>query len=55
MDSKNKDHRYLSDITRERFEIIIPILESARKETKLRMLDLYDVFWGILYILKSGC
>ena len=55
MDSKRKDHGYPSDITREQFEIIRPILESARKKTKPRVLDLYDVFCGVLYILKSGC
>ena len=55
MDKKNKDHSYPSDITREQFEIIRPILESARKKTKPRVLDLYDVFCGVLYILKSGC
>ena len=55
MDKKNKDHAYPSDITREQFEIIRPILESARKKTKPRVLDLYDVFCGVLYILKSGC
>ena len=52
---KNKDHSYPSDITREQFEIIMPILESARKKTKPRKVDLYDVFCGVLYILKSGC
>jgi hypothetical protein len=35
--------RYASDITREQFEKIQPILESARKKTKPRVLDLYDI------------
>jgi transposase len=47
--------RYNSDITREQFEKIRPILEGARKKTKPRVLDLYDIFCGLLYILKSGC
>ena len=55
MNSKGKDHRYPSDITREQFEIIRPILKRARKKTKPRVVDLYDVFCGVLYILKSGC
>ena len=55
MDSKRNDHRYPSDITREQFEIIRPILERARKKTKPRVADLYDVFCGVLYILKSVC
>ncbi len=46
---------YPSDISRERFEIILPDLESCRKKTKPRKLDLYDVFCGVLYVLKSGC
>lgn len=47
--------QYPSDITREQFEIIREILEGARKKTKPRELDLYDVFCGVLYVLKSGC
>lgn len=46
---------YPSDITRDQFETILPILESARKKTKPRTVDLYDVFCGLLYVLKSGC
>jgi transposase len=46
---------YPSDISREQFTIILPILEKARKKTKPRAVDLYEVFCGILYLLKSGC
>ena len=46
---------YPSDVSREQFEAIRPLLESARKQTKPRTLDLYDVFCGVLYVLKSGC
>ncbi len=46
---------YPSDISREQFELILPILESARKTTKPRTIDLYDVFFAVLYLLKSGC
>ena len=31
------------------------VLESARRRTKPRTVDLYDVFCGVLYLLKSGC
>jgi len=31
------------------------LLESVRKQTKLRTVDLYKVFCGVLYLLKSGC
>ena len=40
-------------ITREKFNTILPTLESARKKTKPRQIDLYDVFNGILYSLKG--
>jgi len=46
---------YPSDVSREQFEAIRPFLESARKKTKPRSVDLYDVFCGVLYLLKSGC
>lgn len=46
---------YPSDISREQFEKIRPLLEGVRKRTKPRTVDLYEVFCGILYLLKSGC
>jgi len=46
---------YPSDITREQFAIILPDLESIRKKTKPRTVDLYEVFCALLYVLKSGC
>ena len=46
---------YPSDISREQFERIRPLLESARKPTKPRTVDLYEVFCAVLYLLKSGC
>jgi len=42
-------------ITEKQFELILPILESATKRTKPRKTSLYDVFCGILYVLKTGC
>ena len=48
-------HSYPSDISREQFAIIFPVLVSERRETKPRTVDLYDVFCGVLYVLKSGC
>ncbi len=47
-------HNYPSDINREQFEIIRPDLENAKKKTKPRKIDLYDVFCAILYVLKGG-
>jgi len=46
---------YASDITREQFSIIEPILLSARKRTRPRILDLYEIFCAVLYVLKTGC
>jgi transposase len=46
---------YPSDVSREQFSEIEPLLLSARKITAPRKLDLYDVFCAVLYILKSGC
>ncbi len=46
---------YPSDINRQQFEAIRENLESARRTTKPRRVDLYDIFCAILYVLKSGC
>jgi len=46
---------YPSDITREQFDLIREIFESARKVTCPRKYDLYDIFCAILYIVKEGC
>lgn len=49
------NHAYPSDVSREQFNKIKSILESVRKKTRPRSVDLYDIFCGVLYILKSGC
>ncbi|CAI10581.1 putative transposase, fragment (plasmid) [Aromatoleum aromaticum EbN1] len=46
---------YPSAISREQFEIIRPLLESARRKTCPRRVDLYEVFCAVLYLLRSGC
>ena len=46
---------YPSDISREQFAQIEGVLLSARKRTKPRKVDLYEVFCALLYVLKSGC
>lgn len=46
---------YPSDISRVQFEAIRPLLESARKRTRPREVDLYDVFCAVLYVLTSAC
>jgi transposase len=47
--------KYPSDISREQFEAIRPLLESARKKTSPRRVELYEVFCAVLYLLRSGC
>lgn len=43
-----------SDITRAQFESIRDMLEAARRKTRPRKHDLYDVFCAVLYFLDSG-
>ena len=46
---------YDSDITREQFAQISEDLESARKKTRPRNVDLYEVLCAVLYLLKNAC
>ncbi|OLU33131.1 transposase [Pseudomonas sp. PA15(2017)] len=50
-----RKHRYPSDVSREQFEQIRSLLESARKRTKPRTVELYEVWCAVLYLLKTGC
>jgi len=50
----NERKSYPSDISREAFEVKRPDLEGFRRVTKPRKHDLYDIFCGMLYVLKSG-
>ena len=45
---------YPSDISRTQFAPLLPLLESARKRTASRKVDLYDVFCAIFYLLRTG-
>ena len=47
--------RYPSDLSYKQFEKIEPLLSGARKRTRPRKLDLYEVFCAVLFLLKSGC
>ena len=47
--------QYPSDVSREQFERVRPLLEGVRKRTKPRTVDLQEVFNAVLYLLKSGC
>ena len=46
---------YPSDISRAQFAHILPLLETARRKTKPRTVDLYEVFCAVLYLLRTGC
>jgi len=47
--------KYPSDITREQFSVIEADLTAAKKETRPREYELYDIFCAVLYVLKEGC
>jgi len=42
-------------VSREPFGQILPILKPARKRTKPRTVDLYEVWCAVLYWLRTGC
>jgi transposase len=45
---------FASDVTRDQFEQVRGMLEAARRKTRPRKHDLYDVFCAVLYFLDSG-
>lgn len=47
--------KYASDISREKFAEIEPLLRSVRRRTKPTKVDLYEVFCAVLYVLRTGC
>ena len=55
MNDSKSELNYPSDITREQFEPIRELPESAKKRTKPGTVDLWEVFNGVLYVLKEGC
>jgi len=46
--------RYPSDITREEFAVIEADLAAAKKQTKPRNYELYEVFCAVQYLVKEG-
>ncbi len=46
--------QYPSDISREEYELIRADLEGARKKTRPRKYDLYDVFCAVIYVVQGG-
>ena len=45
---------FATDVTREEFEAVRGMLEAARRKTRPRKHDLYDVFCAVLYFLDRG-
>jgi len=45
---------FASDVPRDQFEQIRPMLEAARRRTRPRKHDLYDVFCAVMYFISSG-
>ena len=43
-----------SDIGREQFELVRDTLEAARRKTRPRKHDLYDVYCAVLWFLHTG-
>jgi len=48
-------HTYINNVLHEQFKLIRKDLENARKRTRPRTVDLYEVFCGVLYVLTTGC
>jgi transposase len=46
---------YPSDLSAARFEVIRPLLQSARKKTAPRNNNLHQVCNAVLYLLREGC
>lgn len=45
--------QFPSDISREQFEHVRGMLEAARRKTRPRKHDLYDVFCAVLFLLET--
>jgi transposase len=46
--------KFATDISRDEFESVRGMLEAARRKTRPRKHDLYDVFCAVLHFLNSG-
>jgi transposase len=45
---------FATDVSREEFENVRDMLETARRKTRPRKHDLYDVFCAVLHFLHGG-
>ena len=46
---------YDSDISRAQFDLISRDLEFVKKKTRPRVVDLYEIFCAVLYLIKNAC
>jgi len=44
--------KYASDISREKFEEVLPLLQSVRRRTKPTTVDVYEVFCAAVPVAK---
>ena len=52
----NRDHlRYPSDVTDEEWELIAPLIPSAKRGGGKRRVDMRAVMNGVMYVLSTGC
>lgn len=50
-----REKKYASDISREKFAELEPLLCSVRRRTKPTTVDQYEVFCALLYVLRTVC
>jgi transposase len=52
----NRDHlRYPSDVTDDEWELIAPLIPSAKRGGGKRRVDMRAVMNGVMYVLSTGC
>ncbi len=50
-----KQRKYATDLTDEQWQIIAPLIPSAKSGGREREIDIREVINAIFYLLKSGC
>jgi len=50
-----KRQRYASDLTRQQFKRLEPLLPACKTGGRPRTVDLYEIICAILYVLHNGC
>jgi len=55
MRHQKKEIKYETDLTDEQWQIIAPLIPSAKPGEREREIDIREVINAIFYLLKSGC